>query len=215
MAEQAGGGLEIRPSTPAAGAGKSAQAWCGACARGSQPRSRAASGPALGVRRPLREELAAWGCAGLRTQEARTGAEKCRSRAPRGAPAGVIGRRSLAIRRSVRSRGGPPGAAASAPAPVGALLPSFFQGAGKTKGTRPCRSGLRSVGCLTIESETMRERAAHSNTLPWRGRVGEHERSDCEPGWGETSQGHPTPTLTSFAPTLPLQGRVKAERVRQ
>ncbi len=32
--------------------------WCGACARASQARSRAASGHALGAPRPLREELA-------------------------------------------------------------------------------------------------------------------------------------------------------------
>ena len=35
------------------------------------------------------------------------------------------------------------------------------------------------------------------------------EQSECEPGWGELAAStHPTPTLTSFASTLPLQGRV-------
>src|SRR5262249_41447152 len=66
-------------------------AGCGPCGLGSQPSTRAASGPA---RRPLRagcEELADAGrCAGPMKRGPRS--EKCRGGAPRGAPAGVIGR---------------------------------------------------------------------------------------------------------------------------
>src|SRR3954462_3735852 len=47
--------------------------------RPRQPDTRAASGPALGVLRPLREELAATAGANA-SPEARTGAEKCRKR---------------------------------------------------------------------------------------------------------------------------------------
>ena len=43
-------------------------------------------GTRLGVLRPLCEELAGWERRQCRFQEARTGAEKCRSGAPRGAP---------------------------------------------------------------------------------------------------------------------------------
>jgi hypothetical protein len=54
-------------------------------------------------------------------------------------------------------------------------------------------------------------------TLPWRGRVGSHERSECETGWGDglstralfkARDCHPTPPLLSVASTLPLEGRV-------
>src|SRR4029077_2162671 len=44
---------------------------------------------------------------------------------------------------------------------------------------------------------------------PGGGGSASNERSECEPGWGDfCAATHPTPTLTSFAPTLPLQGRV-------
>src|SRR3954465_195910 len=66
------------------------------------------------------------------------GGAESRSRAPRGAAAGVIGRSSQAILRWVRSRDGPR-VRRSAPAPVGALLPSNFLRAEKAKGT-PCLS---------------------------------------------------------------------------
>src|SRR4029077_7632693 len=49
------------------------------------------------------------------------------------------------------------GCGASAPAPVGALLPSFFLESGNGQGApAPIQSGRRSVGCLTIESENWR-----------------------------------------------------------
>ena len=58
----------------------------------------------------------------------------------------------------------------------------FSEEAGKTtKGTRPCRSGLRSVGCLTIESEMNAmvrvTRAANSSSpLPLAGGGGERDQ---------------------------------------
>ena len=46
------------------------------------------------------------------------------------------------------------GCGASAPAPVGALLPSFFFGESKrTRAPAPIQPGRRSVGCLTNEDE--------------------------------------------------------------
>src|SRR5579872_5165709 len=58
-------------------------------------------------------------------------------------------------------------------------------------------------------------------TLPWRGRVDSHERSEMGAGWGDAltrklfekagRSPHPGPYLASLddGPTLPLQGRVK------
>jgi len=43
-------------------------------------------------------------------------------------------------------------------------------------------------------------------TSPWRREVA--ERSEAGGGDREASKTHPTPTLTAFASTLPLQGRV-------
>ena len=100
--------------------------------RPRQPQTRAASGPALGVLRPLCEELADGLGLFAQDTQARTGAEaspkgnaESRGRAPRGAPAGDPAGH---LRRSgdgpVREAGH--GVRRSAPAPVGALLPSFF-----------------------------------------------------------------------------------------
>jgi len=70
-------------------------------------------------------------------EEARPGAEspakaggESRSRAPKGAPAGVSGRPSPAIRRWVRSRDGPPGAAFRTSA-CRRSAPLTFSGSGK------------------------------------------------------------------------------------
>ncbi len=52
-------------------------------------------------------------------------------------------------------------------------------------------------------------------TLPWRGRVGSHERSECDPGWGEGAStrhclsGETVTPPRRSASTLPLQGRVR------
>ena len=130
---------------------------CGACAVGPrQPGTRAASGPALGVLRPLREELADARPV-HRDMQARTGAAppphgsgKSRSRASRGAPARVMGRSSPANRRWTAREAGH-GVRRSAPAPVGALLPYFF---GSAKSTRApgalLQTGRRSVGCAMV-----------------------------------------------------------------
>ena len=59
------------------------------------------------------------------SQEARTAAEKCRSRAPRGAPAYVTGRSSLSVLGDGSACETDHQVRRSAPAPVGALLPSF------------------------------------------------------------------------------------------
>jgi hypothetical protein len=65
-------------------------------------------------------------------------------------------------------------------------------------------------------------RASSSITLPWRGRVGEHEakRNASRGGVNLIPRSHPTPTLASLVSTLPLQGRVSrstrhAARLRQ
>jgi hypothetical protein len=56
------------------------------------------------------------------------------------------------FRRWVRPRGGPPGAAASAPAPVGALHPSLFGKQKQTKGhPDPHPNRAITLGCLTSE----------------------------------------------------------------
>ena len=86
-------------------------------------------------------------------REARTGAEKCRSRAPRGAPARVMGRSSQAILRWVRSRDGPPGAALPHQRLSALCSPHVFRAEQKTdKGTRPSE---RAGGALAewIEEE--------------------------------------------------------------
>jgi hypothetical protein len=87
--------------------------------------------------RPLCEVLA--GRAGANAGSRKPGPElrrrrlrqKCRGGAPRGAPASVIGRWSLADQGSARPRGGPR-VRRSAPAPVGALPPLI---SGRNKGT--------------------------------------------------------------------------------
>jgi hypothetical protein len=106
------------------------------------PGTRAASGPALGVLRPLREELAA--DPARSPEEARTEAEKCRGRAPRGAPVRVMGRRSPGVLGDRPDREAGHGCGASAPAPVGALLPSFalFGNGGQARYRQPGYSGL-------------------------------------------------------------------------
>ncbi len=130
MAEQAGGGRGDARPTPAAGKRSNPQTcWRGARAAGSQPASRAASEPALGALRPLREELAdgpdssrgyasaarSWANAERHSPEPQQGA--ARRAGPRHGPVifgdpkiGPLARRTT-------------GCGASAPAPVGALLP--------------------------------------------------------------------------------------------
>jgi len=137
VAEQAGGGRGDARPNPAANAGNRG-GWCGARAAGSQPATRAASGPDLGVLRPLREELAD-GPVHLGTrkrgpelsQSRKTWREPQQGVERRAGP--VMGRSSPAIWRWARSRGRATGCGASAPAPVGALLPSF-SGAEQTPG---------------------------------------------------------------------------------
>src|SRR5205814_3795914 len=71
------------------------------------------------------------------SQEARTGAEKCRSRASRGAPACVMGRSSPATRRWARPRGGSRGAALPHQRLSALCSPSFFLGEPKTDEGHP------------------------------------------------------------------------------
>src|SRR5947209_17505800 len=124
--------------------------------RPRQPETRAASGPALGVLRPLCEELAD-GPSDIGTRKrgpelsacrkafARAAAERRKARRPAIRPV-ISGDPEIGptARRTI-------GCGASAPAPVGALLPLIFRGAEKrTKGIRrPAQTGRRSVGCLT------------------------------------------------------------------
>jgi hypothetical protein len=119
------------------------------------PGTRAASGPALGALRPLREELAAWGCAGLRISGSvgpkpkNAAAERREARWPAirlvisgGPEMGPIARRAIGC-------GGFRTSALSA-----LCSPHFFKGAEeRTRGTRPLQPGRRSVGCLTIEDD--------------------------------------------------------------
>jgi hypothetical protein len=55
-----------------------------------------------------------------------------------------------------------------------------------------------------------------SNTLPWRGRVGEHRaKRDARRGGvnlANNNKDHPTPPLATLVATLPLQGRVGPTR---
>ncbi len=84
-----------------------------------------------------------------RDTQARPGAEssakaggESRSRAPRGAPARVMGRSSPAIRRSVRSRDGPPGAALPHQRLSALCSPHFFGGAEQGQGApAPSQTG--------------------------------------------------------------------------
>ena len=150
-AEQAGGGRGDarsirRPKRETAAAGA-------APARAARNRAtRAASEPALGVLRPpvracsrsdgpvhhgrsQRRDTGARLNAERPFGRARSGAAARRYERREGAPARVMGRSSPAIRRWVRSRDEPRGAASSAPAPVGrSISPHFSRGAGKDAG---------------------------------------------------------------------------------
>ena len=118
-----------------------------------QPGTRAASGPALGALGPLREELAR-----------RIGASRSGKRGPepKNAAAGRREARRLAIRPVIS---GEPemgatarrvtGCGASAPAPVGALLPSSLEERKGTRGTRPLPTGRRSLAVWQWNTWTM------------------------------------------------------------
>ena len=58
------------------------------------------------------------------------------------------------------------GCGASAPAPVGALLPSFFSGSGnRRRGTRPLSNGPAELCCLTIEDGAELQRYGASSAM--------------------------------------------------
>ena len=191
MAEQAGGG-RVDPALNSGGR-------CGEIRAGLVRRLRARFATALpggfgtrpgGTTAPAQGA----GCMGMRRllrisgSADRSRRENDRSRAPRGAPAGEPAGHLRAITGWVRSRDGPSGAAASAPALVGALLPSFFKGAGKTqRAPDPCQTGPAERWLFDNRiGDDATERAAHSvATLPWRGRVGEQSEANASRGWGE------------------------------
>ena len=154
LMEQAGGAGGDQPSGPGA---DEVVRLCGACGSGlvSQALGRLRD-PPLGHYDPCaRCSLTAR--PDRRDTQARTGAEspvkaggESRSRTPRGAPGPRHGLGpSPAIRRWARPRGAPR-VRRSAPAPVGALLPSFFRGAEEDKGhpapsVKPGSEALASV----------------------------------------------------------------------
>ena len=170
MAEQAGKWrLEMRPLTPAAGARQfRASDWCGARERGSQPRTRAASGLRPEALRPparswLTEAVRQLRLADVSRPKGRTkaGSEspepatKARPDAVRKTP------RWSAGRRGVRKRTSP----ARWFAPTGAPSPSPVRERGKRtrRSPRAKTSGRRSVGCLIIESVMQARRVIVAN----------------------------------------------------
>ncbi|MEA2873776.1 MAG: hypothetical protein QOH67_3752 [Hyphomicrobiales bacterium] len=154
---------------------------CGARGRGSQPRTRAASGlRPEALRPPARSWLTTGGhvCAAARKRgPAQQG--KRRDGAPEGAPAPVwAGCLRPNFRRQARPRGGPPGASVNRASAVQRSIPLTFLGGDEPRRSpRATTSGRRSVGCLTIESDDRASRATDvrvacaASSLPvWEGR---------------------------------------------
>jgi hypothetical protein len=152
-------GVEMRSFNPAANAGNRG-GWGGARARGSQPRTRAASGHALGVLRPLCEELAD-GPVHHGTRKRGPKPKHRRKAMPRAAAERREARRPTLLAGDLRRSGDRPDRKAghrvrrfrtSACRRSAPLI--FFQGAENRRGApAPCQPGRRSFGCLTIESE--------------------------------------------------------------
>ncbi len=83
--------------------------------------------------------------------------------------------------------------------------PHFSSGAATRKTRAQTRRGKEKV-CLECE-----ESATRSNTLPWRGRVG--EQRSCETGWGgdcEEVSPHPAARFTRVDPPPPGEGQHRA-----
>src|SRR6476661_1588646 len=102
----------------------------------------------------------------------------------------------------------------------GRLFPEFFTDKAEAAlGSRGkeirTKCGITRTKCVRFGDLMDTRRAA---TLPWRGRVGTRERSECVTGWGDVStrgpsdierpSPHPDREFHSRS-TLPLQGRVK------
>ena len=170
MAEQAGGGTRrYSVPTPAAGARQfRASCWCGARGRGSQPRTRAASGLRPGtLRSPARSWLTIGGHvahideSAARRRKENAAAERRKARRP-ASWAGDLRRSGDRSARETDHR-----VRRSAPAPVGALLPSFSRERKRTKGTRrPAQTGRWCFGCLTTETDCRAGKARRASRRP-------------------------------------------------
>jgi hypothetical protein len=184
VAEQAGGERGDARSNPAAAKRSDPRTrWRGARAAGSQPATRAASGPVLGVLRPCaRCSLTAR--VHRRDTQARTGADpepkgagESRSGASRGARPGVPGRISGDPEIGVTARHAT-GAAFRASA-CRRSAPLVFFGGAETDEGHPAPSPNRAMplGCLTIEDDLRVTQASHKPAA----RHCERKRSNPEP----------------------------------
>ena len=110
------------------------------------------------------------------TPEARSRGPKSRGEAPKGAPARVMGRRSLPLEGPARPQGGPR-VRRSAPAPVGASPPRLSGGDGKDGARAPVNSpaAMEHV-CMTTES-MMTDAARSLFPSPRRGGWREQSRA--------------------------------------
>jgi hypothetical protein len=180
--------------------------------------TRAASGPALGALRPLCEVLADGpGDTGTRKRGpelgesrkafARAAAERREARRP-ASWAGDLRRSEDRSARETDQR-----VRRSAPAPVGALLPSCFSRSGKQTKAQPARHDKRAAERWLKGSVQDAERARRSAeldtgsiTLPWRGRVGEHQGAS-RGGVKRSLRDSPPPDRASRSRPPPSRGR--------
>jgi len=161
-------------AVPGSTAGKPVIGLCGACASGLVSRAPGRlRDPPWGHYDPCARSSLHGDAPLARLRKRRTGAGKCRSGAPRGAPSPRHGpghlRRLPEMDPTARRV---TGAAASAPAPVGALLPSFFRGAENgQRGARPLSTGPAERWLFDNRIGNLAQSEPRAPTLPWRGRV--------------------------------------------